>query len=584
VGDLFHHPPKVRLILRIGVTGHRNQALEESEELKTAVLKVLETIKGIADQIALGTPFAFENKAECRVVSALAVGADRAVARAAKAAELPLDYILPFQRDIYTETFGGDLESIKDFYDLLADGKATILELDGGSSKRTEAFAELADALVANCDVLLAIWDGGAGEGAGGTRDVIERAIATDIPVVWFDTKCERPPIVLRSIDPASLSDDRGVELNLQDRLLRSFAFDPQPGQESTLFVRAARRIGRDDSEQGKATSFFRERSVKPVSARDLEEQWQGVWDELDRLEQETHKPIVEPFRRPFGWVDRLANRYGLLYKASTVFNLALGAVVVLTAFWGHFISNSQKHGLTVLELSLVSLILAVTMIGWFWRWHERWLDYRWLAEVLRQMHFVAPLAWVRPPFRAPAHLGSGHQGPRWLAVYFRCLLRQAPLPATQVEGSYLAYCQATLLAMAMNQIKYHRRRAKLLTRFDHWLHRFGFSCFFLALIGCVLHLADVKLEPWLGFMVVVLPAFASASSAILHYGEFRQQIGHSKALVSWLRETTKSWGPKAAIGRKALEDNAKALSEAMIDELADWRDAFVDKYIPGPH
>ncbi len=584
MGNLLEHPPKVRLTLRIGVTGHRDQALEKSKELNDAVLKVLVAIQGIADRIALGAPFAYESQTECRVVSALAEGADRAVARVGKAALFPLDYILPYHRGVYKETFDGGPESKNAFDALLADAGATILELDGGPKDRREAFGELADALIANCDVLLAIWNGGPSEGIGGTRDVVERSMAKNIPVVWFDPKNSRPPRVLESLEASPRASDQLVEANLEERLSRAFTFDPGIGKTVGPFRWLMRKFGRDDSERGKAKNYFGESTLWQLESPALVAQWKSVWSSLNEAQQTVHAPISTAFMQPFAWVDRLAKRYGFLYRWSIRANLVLGAAVVLLAYFGHCAGSSGNERLTIWELGLVLAILGITSFGWLQRWHERWLDYRWLAEVLRQTNFLVPLAWLRPPFRAPAHLRSGEKGPRWLALYSGSMLRQAPLPKAKINAEYLEYCRAAMVGISKDQLAYHAGRADRLGRSAHRLHELGVACFVYALLGCVLHLKHFGTEPWLGLMVVVLPAFASASGAVLHHGEYRQQIAHSKALVGWLTEATEVWEAQVFLERKAVEANADALSEAMMDELADWRDAFVDKPIPMGH
>lgn len=582
--SLLYHPPKVRLTLRIGVTGHRCQTLEKSEELNAAVLEVLEMIRSIADRIILRSPFAFESEAECRVVSALAAGADRAVARVASDAKFPLDYILPFHRDVYAETFGGDPELVKEFAKLIAADQATILELDGGSSNRKEAFVELADALVANCDVILAIWDGKPAKGIGGTREVIKKSMAREIPVVWFNSSCVSQRGVLLSLEPEPVQSKHYIGLDLEERLQKSLSFDGSPETETRFFSFSGTIFGRANSEADKANDYFGERSLRAVESPDFSSQWNSVGGRLSEAQEKLHESTVGVFGHSFCWVDKLAKRYGKFYRGSILLNLVLGAGVVLTAYFGHCKGGSDDKILTVLELGLVILILVITSMGWIGRWHERWLDYRWLAEVLRQTQFLAPLAWVKPPFHAPAHLQAGKEKPRWLAQYLGILLRQGPLPNAQINSEYLEYCRDAIVGVSEDQMLYHRDRAERMENSAEQLHRFGIACFLYALLGCILHLQHLWSDPWLGLMVVVLPAFASASGAVLHHGEYRQQIAHSKTLVRWLEDATLVWTAQVSIERTAVEKNAGALSEAMMDELADWRDAFVDKPIPMGH
>jgi hypothetical protein len=57
--------------------------------------------------------------------------------------------------------------------------------------------------------------------------------------------------------------------------------------------------------------------------------------------------------------------------------------------------------GFIAAELVLLGLIAFIYAIGRAHRWHERWIDYRLLAEYLRQLSFLMPLG--------PSELSSPH-------------------------------------------------------------------------------------------------------------------------------------------------------------------------------
>lgn len=581
LGDIL---PRLKLTVRIGVTGHRCKELEHDPELDASMSRMLQTIQDLADRTARRSPFAFLERAECRFLSPLAEGADRAGARVARHLNLPLECLLPFREDEYVKTFKGGSQSVAEFQ-VLKKESVSCLEMDGGGHENKKAFVALAEALIVNVDVLFAVWNGDKGE-EGGTREVMIRALGSEIPVIWFDPAGHSEPRLIEKIEPELKTQSGNIILNLEDRFLRQFSFDTEREKAGSLWDRILFCLGRSDSEYAKAKDFCEEPLSESVEApyRVQDGGWCALTSNLCNYSSH-HRHITETFRSPFEWADRFAGFYAQRYRLSFRTSYILGASAVSLAFLGHYspIKNWPFHPATWIELALIGFILLLTVTGGVARWHVRWLEYRWLAEVLRQRHFLAPISWIRPFFRAPAHLGSLGSRRRWVSVYFACLLRQAPLPSGQVDETYLAYCRATLQAFMGAQESYHSKRAKEQERVVRRLHYSAFTMFVGAVIGCVWHLKGGP-ELITGLMVIVLPAFASAISAILHHGEIEQQVKHSEALASWLKVARKDLDDTAHPSREVIEANATGLSDAMLNELVDWRDAFLDKPIPAGH
>lgn len=118
------------------------------------------------------------------IVSSVAEGSDRIVAETGLATGLGLEIVLPFSRDEYANDF--ESPESKAHYQQLLGRAAAVLELDGSSSERSRAYEAAGFVMLANIDLLIAIWDGQEAAGAGGTEQVVARAIADGIPVVWI--------------------------------------------------------------------------------------------------------------------------------------------------------------------------------------------------------------------------------------------------------------------------------------------------------------------------------------------------------------------------------------------------------------
>jgi hypothetical protein len=166
--------------LRIGVSGHRvpPKLPEESEApLRAHIDRILAAVGAAARQA--------NTAAELVIVSSLAEGSDRIVAEAGLAAGFALQAILPFARAEYERDFETEM-SRREFETLLARA-GDVLELDGVADQRPGAYEAAGLFMLANIDVLIAIWDGAVAAGIGGTAQIVERAVADGIVVVWIE-------------------------------------------------------------------------------------------------------------------------------------------------------------------------------------------------------------------------------------------------------------------------------------------------------------------------------------------------------------------------------------------------------------
>ncbi len=115
------------------------------------------------------------------VLSPLAEGADRLVAERVLAREgAELEAILPMSEADYERDFATDA-SRSEFRSFLA--KAAAIHRLPASSNRAEAYAAAGRFVVDHCDILIAIWDGKAGDGPGGTADTIAYAQSLARPI-----------------------------------------------------------------------------------------------------------------------------------------------------------------------------------------------------------------------------------------------------------------------------------------------------------------------------------------------------------------------------------------------------------------
>jgi hypothetical protein len=159
------------------------------------------------------------------VVSCLAEGADRLVAEATlRRVGARLVAVLPMrQRDLMAD-FGAP-ESRVEFLTLLSQARE-IVQMPARAT-RDEAYVAANNWLLDNVDVLVAVWDGLAAEGPGGTAEVVAQARARAMPLAWVHaTKGKRG-----AMETTSLGAEQGRTTFENPSTARSGEGDPGIGR-----------------------------------------------------------------------------------------------------------------------------------------------------------------------------------------------------------------------------------------------------------------------------------------------------------------------------------------------------------------
>jgi hypothetical protein len=168
--------------LRVGVSGHRvppKLPTQSEVPLRAQLDRVLAAMVDAARQVESDAAIEFI------VVSSLAEGADRIVAEAALAVGFRLQVVLPLNRTEYARDF--ETQASRAAFKRLLDRAAAVFEMDGAADERPRAYEAAGLFMLANIDLLIAIWDGEQAAGVGGTAEIVNRAIADGIFVVWLE-------------------------------------------------------------------------------------------------------------------------------------------------------------------------------------------------------------------------------------------------------------------------------------------------------------------------------------------------------------------------------------------------------------
>jgi hypothetical protein len=377
-----------RIPLSIGITGHRDIASEDVGPLGALSRQFFEQVQRKYPHTPL------------KVLSALAEGADRIVARVALDLGIGLLVPLPLEPDEYLKDFE-TAESKSDFNDLLDRAESSFVVHDPSSTKavggdRPACYARAGAYIARHSEILLAVWNGVVSEKEGGTSQVV-RFKREGIPNAY----CPDP--IHHLLDPA----DTGPVYHIVTRRQSDTKTSGEPFTTALLFPTTPEPNPVASQESTDAETLARV-AFEKICART--EEFNSDAKKLDGLAS----TLSDKSRGDLlvGTTPELLDRGTLaiieLYSVADVLAQwfqtrtlralnALFALVFLAllAFeiWAHDVWPEPP----ALLLYIILLVVAytahrMTKIG---RYQEKYLDYRALAEGLR-VQFYWHIAGLR--------------------------------------------------------------------------------------------------------------------------------------------------------------------------------------------
>lgn len=641
------NPPQARLTLRVGVTGHRMERLQKAgfdetllrQNIKDVLQRIQVLVSAIQEQnkglYSPDTPL-------LRVVSPLAEGVDRIVADEALKLDYELHCPLPFDQTQYEEDFT-QADSKAEFGRLLS-AATSIFALDGERTedKKDLAYEAVGRVVLRQSDIILTVWDGKGARGQGGTGQIVGEAWGKKIPILWMTLEKPHSAAFLEDIPDDGVATRKSLDAPIPHRRPQKiepgflstfrniFSASQEPESIPTTIpyldtklkeilvlsdeeqINALHRFLREDQPLFRIAVFYRvfcklfipkwklpKLEIEDFNS-DQKEAWLKSWKKLStNLGVGEH--VEQRFRKPFVWSDVIADICADRYRSSLVMNFILGALAVLAAFLGSHPRDlptlippiiSDSHGWFWVELLIIAGILSLIIANRLGRWHERWMDYRLLAEGLRQMRALSPFARVTPAFDVPAHLSEDVSFATWYNWYFRALVRSAGLVNARVDAAYLKTCRSVLVSELLSQSQYHKRTEARFELLHKGLHRSSIALFVCTLLACIAHIAIdehfLAKHPYFnGSLIlgaIVLPAFSAAIQGILHQAEFGRIARRSRAIRKRLRELLLEIRRAGfTTSFRQLGRNTEAFSRIQILEQADWRSVFIIKEISLP-
>jgi hypothetical protein len=555
--------------IRVAFAGHnRLEDLGDISAVKVAVGRAFEMLKTVG-------------RGQGELFTGLADGADVIAARTWADLGLgPIHAVYPFLDD---EPGKGA--------DTLAD---RVTRLDGAAIETSLRNPHLVQTrwLVEDADLLVVVWSGEAGRGAGGTADAVRVALERGVPVLWIKPGGGE---ALRLITPEALDPDFGF-LEFLEQLQADRAPLVTPACEVGLTALLATLLKPAPEHIPSAPSVF-----SPLAAlydRFLDRTVWRTFAVYRRLMggkptgAHTATAIPESLAAHAGFqtlsqayaaADKQAVRIAAVHRSQQVFQAAImilaAAVGTAPAIW-----PAIKIYAVVTELILVLATFAV----WFSAVHSersrRWGEMRRLAEQLR----LERAAWaLGVSTRDDRRFSAGGAAAR-IAWGWR---RRAGAPDGRYDAERLREWGGWAMdALILGQEDYHRVQGRLNARLSHRSHRVENTVFWLflgllmAFIGAYLGAERLRTElpHWVGGVVIVFgavtPAFGAASLALESALSFADQSRRSDHLVRELAAIQANLTPDADL--EALQRAARAAIRLQISQEERWGDDAAHRHV----
>lgn len=591
------HPPRPRLALNIGITGHRASFLSNGP--LAALRPVLDQVFGqLASavrtlQAAPDSPFDPQVPI-VRLHTPLATGADQLAADSARALGFHVRALLPFAPEIYRSDFEegrerGDftrqLEAADEFFALPCE------RVDGDA-----AYVQVGKAVIAASDILVAIWDGRSGNGPGGTAHVVELALRAGVPVIHvqvdLDTGTVAQPRLLSGVDAidrtSSPLEEGGEFLKLVHTTLSPHsAFEHE---QLACFYRETEKRRNWRIEYPLLLALLRIKSLarSPLRQSSIADDMVEHWSEVRMVDPPGAR---EPLARSYAWANFLGIRYSQLFRSGHVTNYALSTAAVILALAGLLIPKAKVF-LVVAELTAIGLLYLNTQAGRRGEWHRRWLQYRHLAESLRPLIYLKRTGIISTPFRSDVVRGplGRETGADWTRWYSAAIWREMDSPQGTMDVPALKdLANAVVHEQIIPQAAYHRANAKRMLHLDHRLHEIGNFLMGAVIAACTLFLLGylflnrqvIEMASFFIFVTAALPAIGSAIFGLRGHGEHLLAASRSEQTAVALEQTAARLSQLSDL--EALAAELETTAAIMLADLNEWTLAYRERSLEVP-
>jgi hypothetical protein len=543
--------------IRIGVTGHRK--LEDPAAVRALVKRAIDTeierlfpdeskqkIKRVGETGTTAVSF--------RVLSPLAEGADRVVARAVLAEpDARLDAVLPLAVEDYLEDFATE-ESREEFKELLSRCRKPVFlrtrriqddRHDPGDQAelRRNAYVHVGRYVVDHCDVLIAVWDGEPSRGRGGTAEIVQYAREQKRPIirVWgdsFEMLNHGNGLDASAIDGIDQFNRQAITLDERASYVKSLDHDHFEKPENATEIPAGVREMVND----RLFPYYAQASIMAKEYRDS-------------------------FHR--------AGKYVYVLSAAAVGCAALAVLFPAIAWLGF-------------SAELVLLIVMALTFRQALRKHfqQNWIENRFLAERIRCGIFMA-ICGVEPrPIEVLPYMGHSQTVNDWTVRVFDEIWNRLPRLSGCTDCECLILNPYVREVWIGEQVKFHKDKKEREARARKRLAKAGAIVLPTTILAATLHLLLLLWHPagtapefvhllhrgfhqGLSFIALLFPAIAASLAGMEAHREHLRLEKRSANMGPQLERVNRQMA--SATDPERFESLLQQVDEIMLRETQDW-------------
>ena len=633
-GELF---PAPTLSLRVGVTANRwrNKGEPEGfrlnperrESIERTVRHVLEQIQRNVDRVHesdVKREFYSEHAPMISLISPLAEGGDRIVATAARSLKKPWELDIISSEDISAKI---DRDPHIPLAPLWKAARSRMI-LDGDRDNE-ESLVEVNRRLLWNCDLLVAVWDKQGARGEAGTANVIDLASELGLPVIHIEAEPHHAQDKLHAYHVLEPGDVPGSNTKSSSSIERVIERLLGPPEDTRTEIHEKKRV-----KVGRYLEIFRGEKVSSAFVRNVTGiVWGGMMRMLTARDERARPPswrikpspevgypppwengassgtsVLRQFVSPsYRRADYFATAYAVRHRGSTVWLVLLAPIAVLLAWWGTPFAyevagrsesvheSSLSIFMVLFELTVLLVIIVVYRRARNRYFHERWLDYRLLAERFRHLGFLWLMGRGSLVQRVPVQRSPEDPHTAWVNWWYRATARQLPVPNVVFNGAYLQWYAEFLRANVVKDQKqymdttYHTAEVA-----EHRLRTIAWWPFWAALGGASAHLLIAQfhwhvpnvVDGLITFCAFALPGFGAALHAFASNLGLPEQALRSASTMRALDvilEGLRIVDINKPLASVALGNLAQQTASALGDDLVGWRVDYLVRPTPQP-
>jgi hypothetical protein len=579
------HPPRPRLTLNVGITGHRANALpaELSEPVSACLDVVLAQLRDAVVNLHIKEGVLFSAEAPIlRLHTPLATGADQLAAESAHQLGYHVRALLPFTPAEYSNDFTGAEESRE--FTMHLGAADELFALPGERTKEVAAYVMVGKAVIAAADILIAVWDGLEANGLGGTAHVVDLALRAGVPVIHI--AIDRDAMTVGEIRLLCGGDARDPVTRPIDEiaLVEALVVDtlaPHSAVERELiadFYRETEKLTNWRFEYAVWLALLGIRRLPPRPWRQA-----PISAELGQS-PDTHQ-------RAYAWSNFLAIRHALRFRSGDVTNYGLSVLAVFIALSSWIVPEIKVY-LVIAELGVIGLLFYNTRAGRKGEWHRRWLQYRHLAESLRPLVYLKRTGMAGPPFRTDILPGprNRRKSADWTRWYTSAIWREMPSPTGHMTDARVRELISDIVEQQIiPQAAYHSANAKRMHELNHRLQELGHWIMRIVIAAAILYLTGYLIDPDMvkvynaPFVILTagLPTLSAALFGLRGHGEQLLAASRSAGTVEALNANAERLQEARSLEAVTLEMEATA--SIMLADLDEWTVAYSERSLEIP-